>query len=62
VPGFNNGNMVWMHRSLIERHVTLAAITAAAAALAQVVIAGVFGAKGADFCGLLFTDAARKRH
>jgi hypothetical protein len=51
-----------MHGNVIQRHFTLAAITAAAAALAQMVIAGVFGAKGTDSCGLLLTDAARKRH
>jgi hypothetical protein len=62
VVGFDNWKVVWMPGNLIERHVTLAAITAAAAALAQMVIAGVFGAKGTDFGGLLLTDAARKRH
>jgi len=51
-----------MGSSLFERNLALAAIATAAAALAEMVIAGVRGAEGADLRALLLADAARKRH
>jgi hypothetical protein len=47
---------------LVERHIAVAAVAAAAATLTDVIITGVLGAKRADAPGLLLTDAARERH
>jgi hypothetical protein len=59
---FDGRNVVWMRVHLIERDFAFAAITTATAALAKMIIAGVLGAARANLCGLLFADAARKRH
>jgi len=59
---FDQRNVVWMRVYLIERDFAFAAITTETAARAKMVIAGVLGAEGANLCGLLLADAARKRH
>jgi len=46
----------------IERNVAFAAVAATAAALANVNIAGILRAEGANARGLLLADAAGKRH
>ena len=58
-----NGFHVQMRNfRLIQRHFTIAAITTAAAAFAEVIGASVLGAVHANARGFLLADAARKRH
>jgi hypothetical protein len=52
---------VRVHR-LIQRNLALAAIAATATSLANVHVAGVFGAEAANPGGFLLTDAASERH
>jgi hypothetical protein len=47
---------------LLERDIALAAIAAAAASIANMDSAGVFGTKHTDPSGFLLADAARVRH
>ena len=49
-------------RGFVERELTGAAIAAVVAFRAEVVIAGVLGATGADGGGFFFADTTEKRH
>ena len=51
-----------MRRGFVQRDIALATIATAPATFAQVVVAGVFCAEGANLRGLLFADATDKRH
>jgi len=55
-------NGMWMRGGFLERDFALAAIAATPAALAEMVVASVLGAEGADSGGFLLADAARKGH
>lgn len=59
---FDGASGMRMRGGFLERHFALAAITATAAALAEVVIAGVLGAEGANPGGFLLTDTTHKGH